>query len=73
MMLIDTREPQGPPPWEPNWAVWVRGTMAAILGVAAFSTGGAVSFLLIFLAVYFACRAIDEAIPYKLGLTEWRQ
>ncbi len=75
MMLIDTRDqpPDGSPPWEPNWAVWWRGTLAAILGVAAFLTAGLVSFLLIVGAVYWACRAIDEALPYKLGLTEWRQ
>ena len=75
MMLVDTRDerPDGPPAWEPNWRVWWRGTAAAILGVSAFSTGGLVSVLLIFAAVYFACRTVDEALPYPLGLTEWRQ
>ena len=75
MMLVDTRDerPERPPAWEPNWRVWWRGTAAAILGVAAFSTGGLVSVLLIFAAVYFACRTVDEALPYPLGLTEWRQ
>ena len=74
-MLIDTREPpdQGPPAWEPNWAVWWRGTLAAAFAVAAFLTAGLVSFLLILAAVYWTCRTIDEALPYKLGLTEWRQ
>ncbi len=75
MMLVDTRDerPEDQPSWEPNWGVWWRGTAAAILGVAAFSTAGIVSVLLIFAAVYFACRAVDVALPYPLGLTEWRQ
>ena len=53
--------------------MWWRGTAAALLGFAAFLTGGLVSVLLIFAAVYFACRTVDVALPYRRGLTEWRQ
>lgn len=73
-MLIDTREPDdGQPPWEPDWAVWWRGTLAAALGIAAFFTTGAISFLAILLAFYFALSTVEKALPYHHGLGEYRQ
>lgn len=76
-MLIDTRQPppeeEPRPVWEPNWRVWSRAVLAALTGFLATQAGGGVSLLLIFTAVYFACRALDEALPYRMGLTEWRQ
>jgi len=73
-MLIDTREPEPDPPvWEPDWAVWWRGTLAAALGITAFFTAGGLSYLAILLAFYFACSTIDHALPYRGGLTEYRQ
>ena len=74
MLLIDTRDPEPDPPiWEPDWAVWWRGTLAAALGITAFFTAGALSFLAIMLAVYFGCSAIERALPYWGGLTEHKQ
>ena len=74
MLLIDTREPEPDPPvWEPNWAVWWRGTLAAALGITAFLTGGAASVLAMLLAFYFACATVERALPYRGGLTEHRQ
>ena len=73
-MLIDTREPDdGQPVWEPDWAVWWRGTAAAGLGITAFFTAGAVSLLAMLLAFYFACATIERALPYHHGLGEYRQ
>ena len=74
MLLIDTRESEPDPPvWEPNWAVWWRGTLAAALGITAFLTAGAVSLLAILLAFYFACSTVERALPYHHGLGEYRQ
>jgi hypothetical protein len=73
-MLIDTRDPEPDPPvWEPDWAVWWRGTLAAAFGIAAFFTGGALSYLAMLLAIYFLCATIDRGLPYRGGLTEHRQ
>lgn len=73
-MLIDTREPDdGQPVWEPDWAVWWRGTLAAALGIAAFFTAGAISVLAILFAFYFALSTVEKALPYHHGLGEYRQ
>lgn len=74
-MLIDTRDQpdEDPPVWEPDWAVWWRGTTAAALGIVAFLTAGAISVLAILLAFYFACSAFERALPYHHGLGEYRQ
>ena len=72
MLLIDTREPEQPV-WEPDWAVWWRGTLAAALGIAAFFTTGALSLLAMLLAFYFACATVERALPYRGGLSEYRQ
>lgn len=74
MLLIDTREPEPEPPaWEPDLAVWLRGTLAAALGIAAFLTVGAISLLAMLLAFYFACSTVERALPYHHGLGEYRQ
>ena len=72
MLLIDTREPEQPV-WEPDWAVWWRGTLAAALGIVAFFTAGAVSLLAMLLAFYFACATVERALPYRRGLSDYRQ
>ena len=74
-MLIDTRgEPDDDGPvWEPNLAVWWRGSLAAALGITAFFTVGAISLLAILLAFYFACSTVERALPYHHGLGEYRQ
>jgi hypothetical protein len=73
-MLIDTRDhDDAQPVWEPNWAVWWRGTLAAALGVTAFLTAGAISLLAMLLAFYFACSTVERALPYHHGLGEYRQ
>jgi len=74
-MLIDTREPgdHGQPVWEPDWAVWWRGTLAAALGITAFFTAGAISLLAILLGFYFACATVEKALPYHHGLGEYHQ
>lgn len=73
-MLIDTREPSPERPvWEPDWRVWGRALAAVALGFAAIETAGFASVLLLFAAIYLGCRAIDLALPYHGGLTEWRQ
>ena len=53
--------------------MWWRGTLAAALGIAAFFTAGAISYLAILLAFYFACATIDHGLPYRGGLSEYRQ
>ena len=74
MLLIDTRDPEPDQPvWEPDWAVWWRGTLAAAFGIAAFFTAGALSYLAMMLAIYFLCATIDRGLPYRGGLTEYRQ
>ena len=74
-MLIDTRsEPEEDQPvWEPDVAVWWRGTLAAALGITAFLTAGAISLLAMLLAFYFACSTVERALPYHHGLGEYRQ
>jgi len=73
-MLVDTREPDDSQPvWEPDWPVWWRGTLSATLGITAFFTAGAISLLAIMLAFYFACAALEKALPYHHGLGEYRQ
>lgn len=73
-MLIDTRDhDDGQPIWEPDWAVWWRGTVAAALGITAFFTAGAVSVLAILLGFYFGCATIEKALPYHRGLGEYRE
>ena len=74
-MLIETRDQPGDrqPVWEPDWAVWWRGTLAAALGVTAFLTAGGISLLAMLLAFYFACSAFERALPYHRGLGEYRQ
>lgn len=73
-MLIDTREPEHDPPvWEPNLAVWWRGTLGAALGITAFFTADSLSLLAMLLAFYFTCSAVERALPYWGGLTEHRQ
>ena len=73
MLLIDTRDHGAQPVWEPNWAVWWRGTLAAALGITAFFTAGAISLLAILLGFYFACSTVERALPYHRGLGEYRQ
>ncbi len=77
-MLVHSQEP--PPDegrrrasWEPNWAVWRWVAIAVVVGFAALNADGAVGVLLMFAAFYAGCRSLDEAVPYRRGLTEWRQ
>ncbi len=73
MLLIDTRDRDAQPVWDPDWAVWWRGTLAAALGITAFFTAGGVSLLAMLLAFYFACSTLERALPYRHGLGEYRQ
>ena len=79
-MLIHDEDPSpapdGPPgraAWEPNWRLWAWVLAAAVVAFAAANTVGAVSTLLVLTAFGLCCRALNEAIPYGGGLTEWRQ
>ena len=73
-MLIDTRDHHDAEPvWEPDLAVWWRGTVAAALGITAFLTSGGLSLLAMLLAFYFACSTVERALPYHHGLGEYRQ
>lgn len=65
--------PQRPAPWEPNWRLWAWVLAAAIVAFAATNSSGPVSALLVLTAFGLCCRALNEAIPYGAGLTEWRQ
>ena len=66
-------DPRRPAPWEPNWRVWRWVLAAGVVGFAAENTVGAVSALLVLTAFGLCCRALDEALPYGMGLTDWRQ
>jgi hypothetical protein len=72
---IDAPRPDQPErrPWEPDWRVW-RPTLAALVAAGgAAKTDGGVELGLVILAFGFACRALDAALPYRLGLREHRQ
>jgi hypothetical protein len=78
LMLIDTRNPppsrpEKRPAWEPNWRLWAW--VAATLGlfVAAGSTPGIVSYVLVLGAVASACRAVTVILPPLDGLRDYRQ
>lgn len=76
-MLIDTYDPLPDPearrPWEPNWRV-VSWTIAAlVIGISGAVAGDALGTLLVFVAFAAACRAVNEAVPYREGLREYRQ
>jgi hypothetical protein len=75
-MLIDTREPSfgdARTPWQPNWRVVLWAGLAVVLGVAGANTGDAIGTLLVIVAFAAGCRALDEVLPYKEGLREYRQ
>jgi hypothetical protein len=66
-------DPPSPAPWEPNWRLWSWVLAATVVAFAAANTAGAVSALLVLAAFGLCCRALNEAIPYGAGLSEWRQ
>ncbi len=75
-MLIDDRTPRDEPalpPWSPNWRVWRWVAMAVLAGIAGLVAGGAAGTLLVIIAFAAGCRVLDEALPYREGLREWRQ
>ena len=66
-------DPQRPAPWEPNWRLWAWVLAAAVVAFAGVNTNGAASALLVLTAFGLCCRALNEALPYGAGLTDWRQ
>jgi hypothetical protein len=78
LMLIDTRDqpparPSERPAWEPNWRLWGWVAATIVLFVAAASTPGIVSYVLVLAAVAAACRAVTVILPPLDGLREYRQ
>jgi hypothetical protein len=79
MLLIDTRRPPPPEPaperaaWEPNWRLWGWVALTICALVVADAAGGIAAYLLACLAIGFAGRAIDVALPYGSGLRDYRQ
>ncbi len=79
MLLIETRRPPPPPseperaPWEPNWRLWRWVALTIVAIVAADATAGIAAYLLACMAIAFACRALEVALPYGSGLREYRQ
>jgi hypothetical protein len=71
-MLIHERE-DGPRPWQPDWRVWRWVVVAVVVGYAATRATGGIGVLLILVAFAAACKALDEALPYRGGLREHRQ
>ena len=78
LMLIDTRNPPPArpgerPAWEPNWRLlgWVAVTI--VLFVAAASTPGIVSYVLVLGAIGSACHAVTLILPPLDGLRDYRQ
>jgi hypothetical protein len=77
-MLIDTRNPPPAPSgerpaWEPNWRLWGWVAVTIVLFVAASSTPGFVSYLLVLGAIAGACRAVTVILPPLDGLRDYRQ
>jgi hypothetical protein len=60
-------------PWEPNWRVWRWLLAALFFGYGVVRAEGAVEVLLLFVVLGLVCRAVDEALPNKDGLREYRQ
>jgi cytochrome c oxidase assembly factor CtaG len=76
LMLIDTRgssRRDERPVWEPNWRLWAWVAGTIVLFVAADSTPGVVSYVLVLGAVASACRAISVILPPLDGLRDYRQ
>jgi hypothetical protein len=78
LMLIDTRDQPPPRPserraWEPNWRLWGWVAVTIVLFVAAASTPGIVSYVLVLAAVASACRAVTVILPPLDGLRDYRQ
>ncbi len=82
VMLIDAREPPGPPPRpdgrepvEPNWPLWCW--IASCVGLFALAHGELphpVGAVLLLLGFYAACKAFDAAVGgSSTGLRDWRQ
>jgi hypothetical protein len=78
-MLIDTRNPPPSRPseqraaWEPNWRLWGWVAVTIVLFVAAASTPGLVSYLLVLGAIASGCRAVTVILPPLDGLRDYRQ
>jgi hypothetical protein len=66
-------DPQGRPPWEPEWRLWRWVLAALVLAAAASMTQGLVSLVLVLAVFVLGCRAAVEALPNGDGMREHRQ
>lgn len=75
LAYIDARpeEPNGPPPWEPNWRMWRWFAAGVLVGFGAGHAGGGIQYALILVVVALVCLGINEALPSMRGLRDWHQ